>query len=266
MLLTAYRHTEYQMLSDINTYFRIEEQILRTVIFMIYMWVQLLLLMVLWLKVQWLNKHSSREKRDAYLEKTVRKWARRLLFMAGAKIDVIGLENIPTDKACVFASNHQSFFDILVVLAYLDKPHALLSKASIGKVPFIRLWMRELKCVFVERDDMKAGIEAIKKLTDVVGDGYSAIIFPEGTRSKNGEVGEFKGGAFKIAQKTGAPVVPVALDGTYNLFEKNHHWIKSAQVKVRILPPIETAGLSRSEFKELPEKTREMIVAAKAEF
>lgn len=239
---------------------------MRTVIFMLYMWVQLLILMVLWLKVQWMNKYSSREKRDAYLEKTVRNWARGLLFMAGAKVDVSGVENIPADRSCVFASNHQSFFDILIVLAYLDKPHALLSKASIGKVPFIRLWMKELKCVFVDRDDMKAGIEAIKNMTDVVNDGYSAVIFPEGTRSRDGEVGEFKGGAFKIAQKTGAPVVPVALDGTYNLFEKNHHWIKSAEVKVRILPPIETAGLSRAEFKELPDKTREMIVSAKAEF
>lgn len=239
---------------------------MRTVIFMIYMWGQLLLLMFAWMKVQWMNKHSSREKRDAYVEKIVTKWAKGLLFMAGAKVEVSGKENIPADRPCVFACNHQSFFDILVTLACLDKPHALLSKASIGKVPFIRLWMKELQCVFVDRDDMKAGIEAIKKMTDIVNNGYSAIIFPEGTRSKSGEIGEFKGGAFKIAQKTGAPIVPVALDGTYNLFEKNHHLIKSAKVKIHILPPIETAELSRAEFKELPEKTRAMVVEARNKF
>lgn len=239
---------------------------MRTVIFMIYMWVELFLLMVVWLRVQWMNKHSSREKRDAFVDKTVRSWARRLLFMSGARVDVSGAENIPTDRPSVFACNHQSFFDILIVLAYLDKPHAILSKASIGKVPFIHLWMKEIRCVFVNRDDMKAGIEAIQKMTDIVNEGYSAVIFPEGTRSKTGEVGEFKGGAFKIAQKTGAPVIPVALDGTSDLFEKNHHWIKAADVKVRILPPIETKELSRAEFKELPAKTQQIVAAAKAEF
>jgi 1-acyl-sn-glycerol-3-phosphate acyltransferase len=113
---------------------------------------------------------------------------------------------------------------------------------------------------------MKAGIEAIKQMTEVVSNGYSAVIFPEGTRSKTGEVGEFKGGAFKIAQKTGVPVVPVALDGTYNLFEKNHHWIKAGKVTVRILPSIDTKNLSKAEFKELPARVQQMVVEAKAKF
>lgn len=236
--------------------------ILKTILFMIYMWGELLLLMAVWLRVQWMNRFSPREKRDAFVDKTVRNWARRLLFLAGAKVDVQGTENIPTDRVCVFASNHQSFFDILLLLAYLDKPHALLSKASIGKVPFIRLWMKEIHCVYVDRADMKAGIEAINQMIGVVNDGYSAIIFPEGTRSKTGEVGEFKGGAFKVAQKTGAPIVPVALDGTAALFERNGHWIKSGNVKLRILPPIETEGMGRNEFRELPAKTQAAICEA----
>ena len=187
--------------------------ILKTILFMIYMWGELLLLMVVWLRVQWMNRFSPREKRDAFVDKTVRNWARRLLFLAGAKVDVQGTENIPTDRVCVFASNHQSFFDILLLLG-------------------------------------------------VVNNGYSAIIFPEGTRSKTGEVGEFKGGAFKVAQKTGAPIVPVALDGTAALFERNGHWIKSGNVKLRILPPIETEGMGRNEFRELPAKTEAAICEA----
>lgn len=232
---------------------------IRTIIFMAYMWIEQLLFIVLILYVKYLNKFATREKRDAFVDKTVRSWARRLLFMAGAKVDSQGIENIPTDRVCVFASNHQSFFDILLLLAYLDKPHALLSKASIGKVPFIRLWMREIHCVYVDRDDMKAGIEAVQNMIKVVQDGYSAIIFPEGTRSKTGELGEFKGGAFKVAQKTEAPIIPVALDGTANLFERNGHWIKPGKVTLRILPPIETKGMTRAEFKELPSKIQNMV-------
>lgn len=232
---------------------------IKTILFMAYMWIELLLFMVVWLYVQYLNKFAPREKRDAFVDKTVRNWARRLLFMAGAKVDAQGVENIPTDRTCVFASNHQSFFDILLLLAYLDKPHALLSKASIGKVPFIRLWMREIHCVYVDRGDMRAGIEALQNMIKVVENGYSAIIFPEGTRSETGEVDEFKGGAFKVAQKTGSPIIPVALDGTFNLFERNGHWIKSGEVTLRVLPPIETKGMSRTEFKELPAKTQRII-------
>ena len=240
--------------------------ILRTIVFQGYMWIELLLLMFVWLRVQWANKFCPREKRDALVDKIVRNWARRLLFMAGAKVTVNGKENIPEGRACVFASNHQSFFDILVLLGHLDKPHAILSKASIGKVPLIRLWMREIHCVYVDRADMKAGIEAINKMIDVINDGYSAIIFPEGTRSKTGEIGEFKGGAFKVAQKTGAPVIPVALDGTGALLERNHYWIKSGKIHMAILPPIETEGMGRAEFKELPAKTQRLVAEAKDSF
>ena len=237
---------------------------IKTILFMIYMWGELLLLMVAWLHVQWMNRFSPPDKRDAHVERIVRNWAKRLLFLAGAKVDVRGVENIPTARPCVFAGNHQSFFDILLLLAYLDKPHALLSKASIGKVPFIRLWMKEIRCVFVDREDMKAGIEAIRQMIGVVEQGYSAIIFPEGTRSKTGEVGEFKGGAFKVAQKTGAPIVPVALDGTAALFESNRYRIRSGKVKLRILPPIETEGMDRNGFRELPAAVQAMVAEAKA--
>lgn len=240
--------------------------ILRTILFQAYMWIELLLLMFVWLRVQWANKFSSREKRDALVDRIVRNWAKKLLFMAGAKVTVTGRENIPEGCPCVFASNHQSFFDILVLLAHLDKPHAILSKASIGKVPLIRLWMKEIHCVYVDRADMKAGIEAINKMIEVIRNGYSAIIFPEGTRSKNGEIGEFKGGAFKVAQKTGTPVIPVALDGTGALFERNHYWIKPGKVNLAILPPIETEGMGRTEFKELPVKTQQLIADAKKAF
>lgn len=113
---------------------------------------------------------------------------------------------------------------------------------------------------------MKAGIEAINKVIEVINSGYSAIIFPEGTRSKTGEIGEFKGGAFKVAQKTGAPIIPVALDGTGALFEKNHYWIKPGKVNLAILPPIETKDMGRAEFKELPSKTQQLVTEAKSSF
>ena len=88
--------------------------ILRTIIFQAYMWIELLLLMFVWLRVQWANKHYTREKRDALVDRIVRNWARRLLFMAGAKVTVKGRENIPEDRAVLYIANHNSIFDIVL--------------------------------------------------------------------------------------------------------------------------------------------------------
>ena len=237
--------------------------VIRTIIFQAYMWLELLLLMFVWLRVQWANKFSPREKRDALVDKIVRNWAKRLLFMAGAKVTVTGKENIPEGRTCVFASNHQSFFDILVLLAHLDKPHAILSKASIGKVPLIRLWMREIHCVYVDRADMKAGIEAINKMIDVINDGYSAIIFPEGTRSKTGGLLPFHHGSFKIAQRANVPLVICACSGSEQV--KKNMFLRTTHVYLDVLEVVDAAQVRAMSTAELSDHARERIEKALAE-
>ncbi len=203
----------------------------------------------------------------AIVEPHVPHWCGTLLKLGGVKVTVTGRENIPAGRACVFVANHRSYFDIPVMLTALDGPHGLLAKQEIDRIPLVRRWMRLLGCVFVVRDDVHASMRALNAATDTVKTGQSFTIFPEGTRYKGeeGGMGEFKGGAFRVATKAGAPVVPVAISGTRAIFEDRHYIITPGPVTVRILPPVETAGLTREQQKALPGAVQALIAGALTE-
>lgn len=198
---------------------------------------------------------------DALTEKHVAKWANSLMRLAGVTVTTTGKENIPAGRPCVFVANHRGNYDIPLMLTQLDKAHPLLSKAEADRIPLIRGWMRLLHCVFVDRSDTRASLAALHEAMDLIKRGYSMVIFPEGTRFKGeeGGIGEFKGGAFRIATKTGAPIVPVAISNSRALMEANGNLMKPGHAVVRILPPIETAGLSRAEIAALPGRVQELI-------
>ena len=169
-------------------------------------------------------------------------WSRQILHITGVQLRVEGLDNIPKDTACVFVGNHRSYYDI----------------------PLLNRWMKLLGCVFVQRDDVRASVRALNDATAIVESGRSFVIFPEGTRYKGeeGGAGEFKAGAFRIAVKTGAPVVPVAVTGARALFETNGNRCRPGSVRIKIMPPIQTAGMSKAEQKQLPDAVRQSILAA----
>ena len=183
--------------------------------------------------------------------------------ITGVTLTVEGLENIPKEGPCVFVGNHRSYYDIPLLLASLDKPHGILAKEELEKIPLLNRWMKLLGCVFVQRDDLRASVRALNDATAIVESGRSFVIFPEGTRYKGeeGGVGEFKNGAFRIAVKTGAPVIPVAITGARALFENNGNRCHPGRVHICILPPIRTAGMSKAEQKQLPEAVRQTILA-----
>ena len=164
------------------------------------------------------------------VDRHIPRWSRGILKVTGVTLTVEGLENIPKEGPCVFVGNHRSYYDIPLLLASLDKPHGILAKEELEKIPLLN---------------------------------RSFVIFPEGTRYKGeeGGVGEFKNGAFRIAVKTGAPVVPVAMTGARALFENNGNRCHPGRVHICILPPIHTAGMSKAEQKQLPEAVRQTILA-----
>lgn len=190
-------------------------------------------------------------------------WSRTILKITGAQLTVEGLENIPVGTPCVFVCNHRSYYDIPLLLAGLDKPYGILAKEELEKIPLLNRWMKLLGCVFVQRDDVRASVRALNDATAIVEGGHSFVIFPEGTRYKGeeGGAGEFKQGAFRIAVKTGAPVVPVAIHGARALFEEHHNRTTPGAVRIRVLPPIQTDSMSRAEQKQLPDAVRQTILA-----
>jgi len=233
-------------------------KIIRTIIWFIYFWLYLLVLIPGLVKANRLQRQRRIEELDAYTSKQVGRWARSLLRVAGAKITVQGTENIPQNPA-VFVSNHQGNFDIPIMLGHIGKPKALLAKIELAKIPFIRVWMKHLHCIFVNRSNVRQAMNSLNEAVKLVESGYSVVIFPEGTRSKSDELGEFKSGAFRIAAKTGAPIVPIRIQGSYKLMENNGFWITPADVTVTILPSIPTEGLSKTEIAALPEQVKELI-------
>ena len=200
---------------------------------------------------------------EQLVDRHIPRWSRGILKVTGVTLTVEGLENIPKEGPCVFVGNHRSYYDIPLLLASLDKPHGILAKEELEKIPLLNRWMKLLGCVFVQRDDLRASVRALNDATAIVESGRSFVIFPEGTRYKGeeGGVGEFKSGAFRIAVKTGAPVVPVALTGARALFENNGNRCHPGRVHICILPPIQTAGMSKAEQKQLPEAVRQTILA-----
>lgn len=140
--------------------------------------------------------------------------------ISGVTIEVNGLENIP-DEASLFVGNHSSYFDIIVTGATIPGGVGFVAKDSLGKIPGLSSWMKRIHCLFLDRSDVRKGLQTILEGVDYLKEGYSMCILPEGTRSTTGELGEFKGGSLKMAQRAKAPVVPVAITGTRDIFENN---------------------------------------------
>lgn len=210
-------------------------------------------------KVDKILEEGRNEEYEEFVTKKVSEWAMNRMNDSGAKVNVYGIENLPKDGSMLFVSNHQSNFDILLLLSYLPVPKAFVAKVELGNFPFVSQWMKRIHCLFMDRNDIKQSaqiiIEGIKQLKS----GINMVIFPEGTRSKDGTLGEFKAGSFKLATKSKRPLVPITIDGTRNVMEANNYLIKPEIVNLYIHKPIDTTTLSKEELNELPERVREII-------
>lgn len=184
---------------------------------------------------------------------------RLILKVAGARVTVIGQENIPTDQPVLYVSNHRSYFDILVGYISVVGLCGFIAKKEINSVPILNLWMRKLHCLFLDRSSLRAGLDTILKAIEQVKQGISIFIFPEGTRSQGDEMLPFKEGGMKISEKTGCPVIPVAILGTDNIFENHIPFVRPADVTICFGEPIYTAQLERAEKKHLGERCRGII-------
>lgn len=234
--------------------------LLRTIGWLLYLTCYLIAVCPKALYCRHLRKKGQEEKAAEIVDQVVHRWAIRIIKAAGGKVVVKGAENIP-DGTAVYIANHQSDFDIPVVLGYLGKTHPLMAKKELGKVPGVHIWMTLLDCIFLDRQDMKQSVQALMDATRMVKGGKSMIIFPEGTRSKGGPAREFKGGAFKIATRTKVPVVPITIDGSYTLFEQRMR-IHPGTIYVTIHPPVSTEGLTREQQKALPQEIEQIVLSA----
>jgi len=194
------------------------------------------------------------------IAQTIVKYAFRfVLFFAGTKIIVKGTENVPKDSAVLFVSNHRSLVDIPVAYITLPVLTGFVSKIEVKKVPFLSWWMNLVNCLFLDRKDIRAGMKTILAGIDNIKEGYSMFIAPEGTRNQGGELLPFKEGSFKMADKTGCPIIPVAISGTDDVFENSFPWIKRATAVIEYGKPIFPADLTSEERKSMGVMSRDII-------
>ncbi len=204
--------------------------------------------------------HKKNPALAAKIGQPIVKYAFRfVLFMCGTKTVIRGLENIPRDKAVMFASNHRGMMDAAIAYGSLPVLAGFVSKKSIKKAPIFSLWMEVLDCYFLDRDDPRDGLKMILKSIEDINSGRSVFIAPEGTRSKTLEMNPFKEGSFKMATKTGCPIVPVAISGTDDVFENSKPFVKKATIVIEYGKPIYLSELTDEEKKTIGAYTREKV-------
>ena len=177
-----------------------------------------------------------------------------VMFLSGVKVTFLGDENIPEQEACLFVGNHRGMFDIVSTYSHMKDLTGFISKDNILKVPILPFVMKRLYCLFLNRKDPKEGMKTITKSFDYIRQGVSIFIFPEGTRNKNDDDTQLlmmHNGSFKAAQRTGCPVVPVAISGSDRVLEKQFPKIRASHIVVRYGKPVY--------YKDLPEDAKKNI-------
>lgn len=191
-------------------------------------------------------------------------WAFKVvLFFSGTHLTVIGEEHVPKDCAVLYIGNHRSFFDIVITYARCPRLTGYIAKDSIKKIPLLSLWMKRLYCLFLNRDDVKEGLKTILTGIEQIKNGISMCIFPEGTRGTGIDESDmlpFKEGSLKMAEKTGCPIIPMALTGTADIFENHLPWIRSAHVTLQYGEPIYPKELPKEAQKRLGSYTQKVIL------
>jgi 1-acyl-sn-glycerol-3-phosphate acyltransferase len=188
-----------------------------------------------------------------------RAWAWLILATTGVDVQIRGLERVPRGKPYLFVSNHQSIYDIPVLFWYLPFQLRIIAKDSLGRFPVLGWHLARTGHVLVQRQN--PGSTVFRKVSALMRAGHSLIVFPEGTRSKDGAVGKFRGGIFLLAIEAGLPIVPVAIDGTRFVMRKGGLTTCPGSVTVEVFDPIDTSKFDTESARMLAEQARQIISA-----
>ena len=213
------------------------------------------------LLIEWVIGRWNPRLRDISCLRMVQAAFKLILWFTGTDITYIGRENIPKDHAVLFVGNHNIYFDILLTYSQCPDLTGYVAKSEMLRYPLLRDWMKQLYCLFLDRTDMRAGLQTILTGIDYIKQGISVCIFPEGTRSRDGQMQPFKEGSMKMAQKTGCPIIPMAITNSAEIFENHLPRVKPCRVIVEYGAPIYPKELSREEQKFLGSYTQKKIQA-----
>lgn len=231
---------------------------MRTIIVFLYLLIYYVFSIPMWI-IGWIIGKINPDMKPRYAQTLIVGAFKVILFISGVKVTVKGKENVLKDQAAMYAFNHRSFFDILVGYTTGPMPMAFVSKDDLAHVPLITRWMKAMHCLFLDRSDIKKGMQTILEGVELLKSGHSIFIAPEGTRNHEKELLPFHQASFKLAEKSECPIVPVAMNNNDTIFENQFPWIHKAHVIVEYCEPIYMEGMSREEKKHVGETVRAII-------
>ena len=188
-------------------------------------------------------------------------WARIICWCAGVEVTVQGQENLDRTKTYIFAANHQSQFDIFALQGYLGFDFRWMAKKELFAIPIFGAGMRAAGYISVDRSRGRQAVQSLNEAAQRIADGTSVIIFPEGTRSRDGLLQPFKSGAMVLAIKAGVPIVPVAIIGTHHVLAKGKLLPQPGPVMIRLGRPIESSLFKPAEKQELASRLQQEVAA-----
>jgi 1-acyl-sn-glycerol-3-phosphate acyltransferase len=186
-----------------------------------------------------------------------RAWSRLILWTTGVDVEARGIDRLDPSRSYVFASNHQSIYDIPILFATLPLQLRIVAKQSLGAVPFLGWHLQRTGHLLVNRRN--PGADIVEKMRRLVSEEHSLIVFPEGTRSVDGVVGRFKKGSFVVAIDAGLPIVPVSVAGSRHVMTKGRLMVRPGRVRVTVHDPISTAGITRDRVIDLANRVSDVV-------
>ena len=222
--------------------------------------VAFLILSIPILIVEWIIGKFNPYARDISSLRIVQFMFKLILFIAGTKVTVIGEDRIPKDTPVLYVGNHRSYFDVVLTYARCPGLTGYVAKDSMKKIPLLSSWMKRLHCLFLNRSDIKEGLKTILQGIDQMKNGVSMCIFPEGTRNKTDDLMlPFKEGSFKIAEKSGWPIIPMAITNSADVLEAHMPRVKKAHVIVEYGKPIYPNELDKEQKKKIGAYCQDVI-------
>lgn len=230
---------------------------IRTILFFVSFGIVMILSLFFGLIYLILGLFRLKKPQKRFVRTVTRTWGKIVLFLSGNKLKTIGSELVPAAPV-LFVGNHQSYGDIPICLAGTPHFAAFIAKVELKKAPILSWWMEKMGCLFIDRQNMRQSLQVILDGIEMLKAGDSLIVFPEGTRMKDGEMGEFKLGSLKIAAKAKVPIVPVTIRNSYKLYEEKGR-VQTCDLSIQFHQPIDVSQLSPAEVNKLHETVRDII-------
>lgn len=186
-------------------------------------------------------------------------WSRLTCWLSFCRVKSSGHQNLDKDTSYIFIANHQGAFDIFLTYGFLNHNIKWIQKASLRKLPFVGKASEIAGHVFVDNSSLKSRKESILRAKNELKDGVSMMIFPEGARTKDGKLSSFRRGAYRLAIDTGLPLVPITINGPFDVMKRNSITLNPNRLELTIHKPISTKNLSKEDIPDLINKTKTII-------